>query len=64
MSDTNRINAGLRKIDALRKKDNPPIGELEFIKLVHHSYMIEPKLMMAITSVIIVKKEGSKNENH
>lgn len=46
MSDTNRINAGLRKIDALRKKDNPPIGELEFIKLVHHSYMIEPKLMI------------------
>ena len=46
MADTNAINAWLRKIDELRKKDNPPIGELEFIKLNHYSFMVEPKVMI------------------
>jgi len=45
MADTNAVNAGLRKISSLRKKANPPIGTLEFIKLNHWSYMVEPKLM-------------------
>ena len=40
---TNRINRALRKIDALRKKDNPPLGEYEFIRLNHYSFLCEPQ---------------------
>ena len=47
MKDTNAVNAGLRKIDSLRKKANPPIGGVDFIRLNHWSYMVEPKLMAA-----------------
>ena len=42
-SYTNRINQALRKIDELRKKDNPPLGENEFIHLNHYSFMCEPE---------------------
>lgn len=45
MEDTNKVNAGLRKIDSLRKKANPPIGGADFIKLNHYSSMIDPKVM-------------------
>jgi len=41
---SNRINKALRNIDALRKKKNPPIGESDFIRLNHYSFMIEPSL--------------------
>ena len=40
---TNRINQALRKIDDLRKKDNPPLGENEFIHLNHYSLLCEPE---------------------
>jgi len=47
MELSNQVFAGLRKIDSLRKKENPPIGAAEFIKLNHYSYMVEPKMMAA-----------------
>ncbi len=37
---TNKINELLRKIDELRKKDNPPITFSDFIKLSHYSYRL------------------------
>lgn len=41
--DFNKINEALRKIDQLRKKDNPPIGGYEFIQLNHYSFYVDPK---------------------
>ncbi len=37
---TNKINELLRKIDALRKQDNPPITFSDFIKLNHYTYRV------------------------
>lgn len=37
---TNKINELLRKIDALRKQDNPPITFSDFIKLNHYTYRL------------------------
>ena len=37
---TNKINELLRKIDELRKKDNPPITFSDFIKLNHYTYRV------------------------
>lgn len=43
---SNKINALLRKISDLRKKDNPPIGLSDFIKLNHYSFRIKPEIMV------------------
>lgn len=40
---TNTINEKLRKIDELRKQDNPAIGGYEFIHLNHYSFFVEPE---------------------
>lgn len=37
----NRINELLRKIDELRKKDNPPITFSDFIRLNHYTYRMD-----------------------
>lgn len=42
----NKVNEGLRKIDSLRKKPNPPIGLTEFIRLNHYSFTIDPDVMV------------------
>jgi benzoyl-CoA reductase/2-hydroxyglutaryl-CoA dehydratase subunit BcrC/BadD/HgdB len=42
---TNRINAALRKLDELRKKENPPIGMNEFIRLNHYSFTVDPDVV-------------------
>jgi benzoyl-CoA reductase/2-hydroxyglutaryl-CoA dehydratase subunit BcrC/BadD/HgdB len=41
---TNAINARLRKIDELRKRDAPPLGGYEFIHLNHYSFFTEPQV--------------------
>ena len=38
---TNEINAWLRKIDDLRKKDNPPITFSDFIRLNHYTLRVD-----------------------
>jgi benzoyl-CoA reductase/2-hydroxyglutaryl-CoA dehydratase subunit BcrC/BadD/HgdB len=38
---TNKMNDLLRKIDALRKKDNSPITFSDFIKLNHYTFMVD-----------------------
>lgn len=38
---TNEINAWLRKIDELRKKDNPPITFSDFIRLNHYTLRLD-----------------------
>jgi benzoyl-CoA reductase/2-hydroxyglutaryl-CoA dehydratase subunit BcrC/BadD/HgdB len=47
LEQSNRIHAGLRKIDELRKKDNPPIGLTEFIRLNHYSFLVDPEIFIA-----------------
>jgi benzoyl-CoA reductase/2-hydroxyglutaryl-CoA dehydratase subunit BcrC/BadD/HgdB len=42
---TNRVNEGLRKIDSLRKKEDPPIGLYEFIHLNHYSFNVDLDVM-------------------
>jgi benzoyl-CoA reductase/2-hydroxyglutaryl-CoA dehydratase subunit BcrC/BadD/HgdB len=42
---TNRVNEGLRRIDSLRKKDNPPIGLYDFIRLNHYSFHVNLDIM-------------------
>lgn len=39
---SNQINALLRRIDALRKSDSPPLGGYDFIHLNHHSFFVDP----------------------
>lgn len=39
----NEINAELRKIGELRKKDNPPLGGADFIRLNHYSFATDPE---------------------
>jgi len=39
---TNEIHALLRKIDALRKRDSPPLGGYDFIHLNHNSFFVDP----------------------
>jgi len=41
--NTNAINAGLRKIDDLRKRESPPLGGYEFIHLNHYSFFTAPE---------------------
>lgn len=43
---TNAINERLRKISELRKKNNPPIGFSEFIKLNHYSFAVDNDVMI------------------
>jgi benzoyl-CoA reductase/2-hydroxyglutaryl-CoA dehydratase subunit BcrC/BadD/HgdB len=38
----NDINALLRRIDQLRKRESPPLGGYEFIHLNHHTFFVEP----------------------
>lgn len=42
---TNRVNEGLRKIDSLRKKEDPPIGLYDFIRLNHYSFNVDLDVM-------------------
>ena len=41
---TNEINALLRRIDGLRKRESPPLGGYDFIHLNHHSFFTEPQV--------------------
>jgi benzoyl-CoA reductase/2-hydroxyglutaryl-CoA dehydratase subunit BcrC/BadD/HgdB len=42
VQQTNKIHVLLRKIGELRKKDAPPIGGYDFIRLNHYSLVVEP----------------------
>lgn len=43
IKQTNRIHDLLRKISELRKKDSPPIGGYDFIRLNHYTLLVEPE---------------------
>ena len=42
----NRMRELLKKISLLRKRSQPPINTLEFIKLNHVSFLVDPNLMV------------------
>ena len=42
----NKINELFRKINELRKRDNPPIGLTEVIRLEHYSFMVDADIMI------------------
>lgn len=43
---SNQMNELFRKLNELRKKDNPPIGLEEIIRLHHASFAVEPEIMI------------------
>ncbi len=43
---SNRINELFRQLNELRKKDNPPIGLNEMIKLHHYSFAVDQDVMI------------------
>lgn len=46
LEKSNKLYEGLRKIDSLRKKENPPIGLTEFIRLNHYSFTVDIDIMI------------------
>ena len=55
----NQINALLRRIDALRKKDSPPLGGYDFIHLNHQSFFVEPQVAIEKLTAIADSLEGA-----
>ena len=46
LEKSNKLYEALRKIDSLRKKENPPIGLAEFIRLNHYSFTVDMDIMI------------------
>jgi benzoyl-CoA reductase/2-hydroxyglutaryl-CoA dehydratase subunit BcrC/BadD/HgdB len=61
----NRLRELLKKISEMRKSSPPPISTLDFIKLNHASYLLDPKVMVeelgSICSKLERQKKGSAN---
>jgi benzoyl-CoA reductase/2-hydroxyglutaryl-CoA dehydratase subunit BcrC/BadD/HgdB len=57
---TNEINALLRKIDGLRKRESPPLGGYDFIHLNHHSFFTEPRVAIEKLTQIAGKLEHAE----
>jgi len=56
---TNKINALLRKIDALRKQPNSPITFSDFIRLNHYTYRVSYDKSIEALEAIAAKLEGA-----
>lgn len=56
---TNKINQLLRQLNELRKKDNPPIGLNEMIKLHHYSFMVDADVMIEKLTALYEKLENA-----
>ena len=56
---SNEINALLRRIDALRKADAPPLGGYDFIHLNHHSFFVEPQVAIEKLTAIAETLESA-----
>ncbi len=50
---SNKINGYLREINELRKKDNPPIGLTDVIKLHHYSFIVDPDVVIEKLAAIV-----------
>ena len=58
----NEINALLRRIDALRKRDSPPLGGYDFIHLNHHSFFVEPQVAIEKLTAIADTLEAAEGK--
>lgn len=56
---SNKINELLRKLGELRKKDNPPIGLTEMIRLHHYSFTVSADLMIEKLTELYAKLENA-----
>jgi benzoyl-CoA reductase/2-hydroxyglutaryl-CoA dehydratase subunit BcrC/BadD/HgdB len=66
LEKTNKLHEALRKIDSLRKKENPPIGLTEFIRLNHYSFTVDKDIMTEKLNELYDKLKdapGKFNEN-
>jgi benzoyl-CoA reductase/2-hydroxyglutaryl-CoA dehydratase subunit BcrC/BadD/HgdB len=59
---TNQIHALLRRIDALRKRDSPPLGGYDFIHLNHHSFFAGPAVAIDQLGRIAEKLETAEGK--
>ena len=59
---TNEIHALLRRIDALRKRDSPPLGGYDFIHLNHYSFFTDPGAAIEHLAVIADKLEVAEGK--
>jgi len=55
MAKSNKINELLRQLDELRKKDNPPIGFTEMVRLNHASFVVDPDVMIEKLTALVEK---------
>lgn len=55
----NKINELFRKINELRKKDDPPIGLYEVIRLQHYSFMVNADTMIEKLTELYAKLENA-----
>lgn len=55
----NKINELLRKLGDLRKKENPPIGLTEMIKLHHYSFTVNADTMIEKLTALYEKLENA-----
>ena len=56
---SNKINELLRKLGDLRKKENPPIGFNELIRLHHYSFILDPDVMIEKLTALYEKLENA-----
>lgn len=56
---SNQINDLLRKIGDLRKRENPPIGFAELLRLHHCSFIIDPDVMIEKLTELYTKLENA-----
>lgn len=57
---SNRIHRGIAGIDALRKRENPPITGYEFIRLNHCSFHMEPEAAAEAIEGVCDALEGAE----
>jgi benzoyl-CoA reductase/2-hydroxyglutaryl-CoA dehydratase subunit BcrC/BadD/HgdB len=58
----NEIHALLRRIDALRKRDSPPLGGYDFIHLNHYSFFVDPQVAIEKLAQIAEALEAAQGK--
>jgi benzoyl-CoA reductase/2-hydroxyglutaryl-CoA dehydratase subunit BcrC/BadD/HgdB len=60
----NRMRGLLRKISEMRQSSSPMISSLEFMKLNHASFLLDPEVMVESLTLICQTLEKNQQENH
>jgi benzoyl-CoA reductase/2-hydroxyglutaryl-CoA dehydratase subunit BcrC/BadD/HgdB len=59
---TNEIHSLLRRIDALRKGDSPPLGGYDFVHLNHYSFFTDPQVAIERLTAIAGELETAEGK--